>query len=112
MATTLQSVSLPMLDGNGRKIAELLLYPTKRGEESTESEESTLFLASEVTAADQGEQPIQLRERERYEYKIVETEYALLEEGGVSRSRSATNRGFIETGDFCGCMIVRLYRLE
>jgi predicted component of viral defense system (DUF524 family) len=101
-----------MLDGNGRKIAELLLYPTKRGEESTESEESTLFLASEVTAADQGEQPIQLRERERYEYEIVETEYALLEEGGVSRSRSATNRGFIETGDFCGCMILRLCRLE
>ena len=111
MTASFQPVSLPMLDGHGRVVTELRLYPVKRGELSTAVEESSLFLAPEASAAEHGEQSIQLRERERYEYEIAEG-YALIEDGLVSRSRSAMHRGFIETGDYCGCLPLRLCRPE
>jgi predicted component of viral defense system (DUF524 family) len=110
MASPLQPVSLPLLDASGRLVTRLLLYPTRRGEEPADTQESSLFLSPEATAGEQGEQPIQLRERERYEYEIEDHKYALIEEGGVSRSRSSTHRGFIETADFCGCLQLRLCR--
>lgn len=107
MATSFQPVSLPMLDGYGRKVTELLLHPTRRGEEPSDNEGSSIFLAPEATASENGEQPIQLRERERYEYEIADTRYALIEDACVTRSRTASHRGFIETGDFCGCLPLR-----
>ena len=107
MAAPVQSVSLPMLDGNGREVTVLRLYSTKKGDVSAEEQESSLFVSPDTMAA---EQPIQLRERERYEYEIEDTQYALIEEGGVNRSRGAAHRGFIETGDFCGCLPLRLCR--
>lgn len=110
MASPLQPVPLPMLDGYGRKVTELLLYPEEKDGAPQEAEESSLFIASEAAA--HGEQTIQLRERERYEYEIADPTYALIEEGGVNRSRSAAHRGTIETGDFCGCLPLRLCRPE
>lgn len=112
MYSAFQPVSVPLLDGNGRKVAELFLFPTRKGDESCESDNSSLFVTDEATAAKFGEQTIQLRERERYEYEIADVRYVLAEDSCVTRSRSAPHRGFIETGDFCGCLPLRICRLE
>ena len=110
-----QSVSLPMLDSAGRQWAEVSIWPIKKGEMG-EGEELSLFEASEEIAAEFGEQTVQLRERERYEYEIrvkgtIDHTFALIEEGGVTRSRRHSNEGTIETRDFCGTLPLRLCKV-
>lgn len=73
--------------------------------------ELTLFQAPK-----DGMQTVQLRERERYEYEIrvkgtSAHTFALIEEGGITRSRRHSNEGTIETRDFCGTLPLRLCKV-
>lgn len=93
----------------GRILAHIWLWPTK--DAGLSGEEHPLVRWPEAEAQARCEEPVQLRERCRYVYRLDPldgtTDLALCEERGVTRSPAATggrDEGFIEPGDQCGVL--------
>lgn len=105
-----------MLDRSGREVAELRIWSAKRGEAS-KGDDTPLYEAPPEIAAAFGEQALQLRERERYEFQIFEEgkpseNLSLRDWGGVIQSKISPNAGTIETGDFCGTLPLQVCRAD
>lgn len=91
----------------GRILARLRLWPTR--DAGLTSEAHPLVRWSEAEAQARSEEPVQLRERCRYVYRLEPldgaTDLVLREERGVTRNPAAIggyDEGFIEPGDQCG----------
>jgi len=95
----------------GRVLARVLVWPP-RGSENLGGEAHPLTRWSDAEAQAWGEEPIQLRERCRYVYRLKAAEgvtlpLALMEGRGITRSPGADggeDQGFIEPGDHCGLL--------
>ncbi|MDG4598065.1 MAG: DUF2357 domain-containing protein [Candidatus Contendobacter sp.] len=93
----------------GRILARIRLWPTR--DAGLTGETHPLVRWPEVEAQARGEEPVQLRERCRYVYRLEPldgvTDLALREERGVTRNPAAMggcDEGFIEPGDQCGVL--------
>jgi predicted component of viral defense system (DUF524 family) len=76
-----------------------------------DGEVADLIRWPDAEAEARGEEPVQLRERGRYIYKILEGEgFALEESPAISRSPAEAGEGFIEPGDQCGVLPLTLVR--
>lgn len=91
----------------GRILARLWLWPTR--DAGLTGEAHPLVRWSEAEAQARSEEPVQLRERCRYVYRLEPlagaTGLVLREERGVTRNPAAmgsSDEGFIEPGDQCG----------
>jgi hypothetical protein len=67
---------------------------------------------TDVEAEARNEEPVQLRERGRYIFKIIPADCGLVLEElpGISRSPAAAGEGFIEPGDQCGILPLTLVK--
>lgn len=96
---------------DGRLLARLRLWPP-RGSDGLMGEAHPLVRWPDAEAWARGEEPIQLRERCRYAYRLEPVaagpgDLVLLEQRGISRSPAAepgVDQGLIETGDQCGVL--------
>jgi predicted component of viral defense system (DUF524 family) len=93
----------------GRILARIRLWPTRDAELTGEAH--PLIRWTEAEAQARSEEPLQLRERCRYVYRLEPldgtTDLVLSEERGVAHSPAATggyDEGFIEPGDQCGVL--------
>ncbi len=101
----------------GRILAHLYLWPPRRSE-ALAGEEHPLIRWSEVEALARSEEPIQLRERGRYVYRLepepgAPVDLVLVEERGITRNPAASHGsdgGFIEPGDQCGVLPLTVAR--
>ena len=101
----------------GRILARLYLWPPRRSE-SLAGEEHPLIRWPEVEAQARSEEPIQLRERGRYVYRLepepgAPVDLVLVEERGITRNPAASHgsdSGFIEPGDQCGVLPLTVVR--
>lgn len=91
----------------GRILARIWLWPTR--DAGLTGEAHPLMCWSEAEAQARGEEPVQLRERCRYVYRLKSldgvTDLVLREGRGVTRNPAALggyDEGFIEPGDQCG----------
>lgn len=95
----------------GRVLARLYVWPPRRSE-ALAGEEHPLIRWPEVEAQARSEEPIQLRERGRYVYRLkpepgAPGDLMLVEERGITHSPAAergSDAGFIEPGDQCGVL--------
>ena len=93
----------------GLILANVRLWPTTDSDKSGEAH--PLVRWPDVEAEARSEEPVQLRERCRYVYRLEpfdgSTDLILAEERGVSRNPAARvefDEGFIEPGDQCGVL--------
>jgi predicted component of viral defense system (DUF524 family) len=101
----------------GRILARLYLWPPRRSE-ALAGEEHPLIRWPEVEAQARSEEPIQLRERGRYVYRLepepgAPADLVLVEERGITRNPAASHgmdSGFIEPGDQCGVLPLTVVR--
>jgi predicted component of viral defense system (DUF524 family) len=110
------SVMIPCASGHGHVVAQIQIWPFDRADSSWKSlERHPLIVLDNETASGLGESPVQLRERARYEYRVEEDatfpqRLVLLTERGIQRSAMNSQRGIIETGDFCGSLQLKLIK--
>jgi predicted component of viral defense system (DUF524 family) len=103
----------------GRTLAQVLIWPPRDSETRT-GESHPLVRWSEVEAHERGEEPVQMRERGRYIYRLkpadgVTHTLALLEGRGITRSPASdggNDEGFIEPGDHCGLLPIVVVRRD
>lgn len=101
----------------GRILARLYIWPPRRSE-AFAGEEHPLIGWPEVEAQARCEEPIQLRERGRYVYRLepepgAPKDLVLIEERGITRNPAASqgsDGGFIEPGDQCGVLPLTISR--
>jgi hypothetical protein len=93
----------------GRVIARVSIWPTRDTE--SRGEAHPLVRWPEAEAQARNEEPVQLRERSRYVYRLEafdgHVDLKLREERGVTRNPAALgghDEGFIEPGDQCGVL--------
>jgi len=106
-------------DLRGEIRAHLLLWPA-RGTAAGSGEEHPLIRWTETEAQARAEEPIQLRERGRYVYRIEALDgepddLVLTEAPGITRSPAAEpgiDTGLIEPGDHCGVLPLTIVRLS
>src|SRR6266446_9391008 len=107
---------IPCASGHGHVVAQIQIWPFDRADSSWKSlERHPLIVLDSETASGLGESPVQLRERARYEYRVEEDAtfpqgLVLLTERGIQRSAMNSQRGIIETGDFCGSLQLKLIK--
>jgi predicted component of viral defense system (DUF524 family) len=102
---------------NGSVIATVEIF-APAGSDHLKGEDHPLVLLAEEEARRNGEERLQLRERERYEYRLkraagVADELSLLSHRGVQPSRvnsDGEDRGLIEPGDQCGLFTLTVVR--
>ena len=93
---------------DGRILARIVLWPTR--DIGLTGESHPLVRWPEAEAHARGEEPVQLRERCRYIYRLESLDgtsnLLLREDRGVTRSPAAVggDEGFIEPGDQCGVL--------
>lgn len=94
---------------DGRILARIRLWPTR--DTGLTGEAHPLVRWPEAEAQARGEEPVQLRERCRYVYRLEPlagmTDLVLREERGVTHNPAAMgggDEGFIEPGDQCGVL--------
>ncbi len=95
----------------GRLLARIHLWPP-RGCDALLGEAHPLVRWPDAEAQTRGEEPVQLRERCRYAYRLeplagAPADLVLLEQRGISRSPAAApgvDQGLIEPGDQCGVL--------
>lgn len=112
MAAEIQpSFLVPCRDAQGRVVAQVQIWSTRKTNGAS-GEIADLIRWSDAEAEARHEEPVQLRERGRYIYKVVPADagLALEELPGISRSPAATGEGFIEPGDQCGVLPLTLVR--
>src|ERR1041384_5116395 len=101
----------------GRLLARLEIFAPLNPDPHSE-EDHPLILLTPEEARRNGEEPLQLRERGRYEYRLKPTNDAekglrLLQQRGVQTSRvesKGEDRGFIEPQDYCGLLPLTVVR--
>ena len=105
------SFLVPCRDAQGRVVAKVQIWSTRKTNGGS-GEIADLIRWTDAEAEARNEEPVQLRERGRYIYKIVPAgiDLALEELPGISRSPAATGEGFIEPGDQCGVLPLTLVR--
>lgn len=102
---------LPFRSPSGALLAHLVLTPIK---EAASASSAPLAEADEADAREHGETAVQLREAERYEYEVESANGADLRlRCSVARRRKslkpgAPDAGLIETGSFCGTLLMEL----
>ncbi|MCF7674096.1 MAG: DUF2357 domain-containing protein [Akkermansiaceae bacterium] len=106
-----RSFLVPCRDAQGREIAKVQIWSTRKANGGS-GEIADLIRWTDAEAEAMNEEPVQLRERGRYLYKIVDGEAGLAMEElpGISRSPAAPGEGFIEPGDQCGILPLTLVR--
>lgn len=95
----------------GRVLARILIWPRRDSNELT-GDAHPLIRWLDIEAQARSEEPVQLRERERYFYRLqplagAPNDLILLESRGITRSPAAAggaDEGFIEPGDQCGVL--------
>lgn len=107
---------IPCRSPEGRVVAHIRLWPTR--DAGLAGEAHPLIRWPETEAQARSEEPVQLRERSRYVYRVEPVDGApglLLDEGrGITRSPAATaghDEGFIEPGDHCGLLPLIIRRV-
>lgn len=105
-------LTLPFKDIEGREVAKLMLWPTRERDAKFPNVPPVVEL-SEEEARRHAEYPIQLRERERYVYRVEKKagelrELNLIQGRGISRDPRHPNDGTLEIGDFSGVLPLRL----
>ena len=94
---------------SGVRVAEVELAPI--GTVAPTDPCPPLLRLSDAEARTSDEEPVQLRERARYSYRITgKTDLCLCPAAGVSPFQDDPSRGLIETTDFCGILELRLMR--
>lgn len=114
MAAEIQtSFAVPCRDAHGRVVASVRIW-NGRKVTGGNGEVADLIRWPDAEAEAMGEEPVQLRERGRYLYKIEpkETGLDLQESPAITRSPASTGEGFIEPGDQCGVMPLVLVRAD
>lgn len=104
------SFSVPCRDGQGWVIATVQIWSTRKPN-GRDGEVADLIRWPDAEAEARGEEPVQLRERGRYIYKILGGEGLALEESpAITRSPAEAGEGFIEPGDQCGVLPLTVVR--
>ena len=114
MAAEVQtSFAVPCRDAEGRVVASVRIW-NGRKTAGTNGEVADLIRWPDAEAETMGEEPVQLRERGRYLYKIEPNDAGLdLEESpAITRSPASSGEGFIEPGDQCGVLPLILVRAD
>ncbi len=105
-----RSFSVPCRDEQGRVTATIQIWSTRKPN-GRDGEVADLIRWPAAEAEARGEEPVQLRERGRYIYKILNGEGLALEESSaISRSPAEAGEGFIEPGDQCGVLPLTVVR--
>lgn len=102
---------------SGRIVATIEIICPKDADDSP-AENHPLVLLDDRDAEEYGEEPLQLIERARYEYRLkpapgAPADLALLSRRGVQPSllrESESDRGLIEPGDYCGVLSLVVVR--
>lgn len=109
-------ITIPCAADRGPVVAHIRISLFDRADPSwTSLERHPLIVLDSETASGLGESSVQLRERARYEYRVEQEmtfpdRLVLLTERGIQRSAMNSQRGIIETGDFCGSLQLKLIR--
>ena len=105
------SFSVPCRDDQGRVVASVRIW-TNRKASGSNGEAADLIRWTDAEAEARSEEAVQLRERGRYIYKVVDGDAGLeLQEApGIFRSPAELGSGFIEPGDQCGVLPLTLVR--
>jgi len=107
------SLSVPCVDAQGRLLASVRIWSARKAS-AVSREIADLIRWPDAEAQANGEEPLQLRERGRYIYKIHvesgETGLILDERPGIFRSPASVSEGFIEPGDQCGVLPLTIVR--
>ena len=112
-----QSVSLDCRTPEGRLVATLEIIATKPAATTTPEEQPLVTLTTDDAFLN-SEEPIQLRERSRYEYRLnavsqVDSDFALMATRIVQPSKvemRGEDRGVIEPLDYCGLLSLVVIR--
>lgn len=111
------SARVPLLHRDGAVMALVEIWATRKNEPEA-PEGRSLHVYDMAEAALAGEEPVQLRERERYEFVVLDPEgkeadgWTLRPQRGISPSRRKACEGTIETGDFCGVLALELCAVD
>ena len=107
------SIAVPCRDAQGRVVASVRIWNGRKAA-GTNGDVTDLIRWSDAEAEAMGEEPVQLRERGRYLYKIEPNDAGLdLEESpAITRSPASSGEGFIEPGDQCGVLPLVLVRAD
>lgn len=105
------SFPVPCRDARGRVVATVRIWSTRKVNGGS-GEIADLIRWTDVEAEARNEEPVQLRERGRYIFKIIPADSGLVLEElpGISRSPAAAGEGFIEPGDQCGVLPLTLVK--
>ncbi len=112
MAAEVQvSFAVPCRDSQGRVVAQVRIWNARKAT-GTNGEVADLIRWTDAEAEGMGEEPVQLRERGRYLYKIEEGDADLVldESPAITRSPVSPGEGFIEPADHCGVLPLVLVR--